>query len=408
MDGLVLPEHAQDRLEPPAGPGVGGCPVEARPLQPPGVPLVDLPGPDPLLEFRVPLHLGDPDGGVGSVCRVVVVAVVHEGLAERRGAVEARDPVAGEGADVFAPTHPEQVEPDARHPDRRDGGQDFDDLGALEWNHPAESDGFVPETLQFPNAVGVGRGAPSLRRPDGFERAPPGGVPVEEFGGEGEGDRLPRPPLFGHRVHPREGPVEFRGVPQDDVVDRDAVVETAGSVEVDYLVHRHRRHAIADVREGPAIAHRHERPVAEPEELPRADPEQPVALGESVPAALPSPPLDNGAGHEDAVVRRGREHLVGVLVVAVPEPVFGPSLSCEVEARVDQVLGVGEEEFHTCLPPRACTYVRTSRFDRVRMCRPVFSRSSHDRPFIPSHRPLVQRHTGATRRNSFSTAARAL
>ena len=72
-----------------------------------------------------------------------------------------------------------------------------------------------------------------------------------------------------------------------------------------------------------------------------------MALGDGVSTArLAARAVHDPLRDEHAIVRRRREDFMRVLVVALANAGFGTSLRAEVETRIDQILTVGEEEFH--------------------------------------------------------------
>src|SRR5689334_15382256 len=71
-----------------------------------------------------------------------------------------------------------------------------------------------------------------------------------------------------------------------------------------------------------------------------------MALRERVAPGAVADPVDDGLRHEQAGVRRLGQRLVGVEVVALPDPRLRALLGEEVEARIDLILAVGKEEPH--------------------------------------------------------------
>ena len=84
----------------------------------------------------------------------------------------------------------------------------------------------------------------------------------------------------------------------------------------------------------------------EPEEVPDADPVQPVPLSSRVLPRAARGSVHDGLGNEEAVDDVTVQCFVGIQVIALAHAQGRVFLGAEVEARVDLVLAVGEEEFH--------------------------------------------------------------
>src|SRR5438105_3401603 len=91
---------------------------------------------------------------------------------------------------------------------------------------------------------------------------------------------------------------------------------------------------------------------------------------------------------------------VRVLIVSLADSMRRPFLGDEVEARVDLILTVWEEELH----PPSCVvrWVRTRKFDNALMCFGTFCTSFQRRP-SDSQVPRVQQQWEATRARSART-----
>ena len=107
------------------------------------------------------------------------------------------------------------------------------------------------------------------------------------------------------------------------MVDRDAQVEAAFVIEVDDLVWRVRRGFVADVAERAAVAHRLHRRAwrgVEAEELSHSCPVEAVALGQGVFPGGTGQAVHDRLGDQQAVDDVLAQGLVGVQVVALPDP----------------------------------------------------------------------------------------
>ena len=136
---------------------------------------------------------------------------------------------------------------------------------------------------------------------------------------------------------------------EDDVVDRDAQVESAFGVEVDDLIRGYWRDFFVDVTEGTAVSHCLNMGTGcliEPEEAPDADSVQSVPLSSRVLTRAARGSVHDGLGNEEAVDDMAIQCLVGIQVIALAHAQGQVLLGDEVEVRVDLILAVGEEEFH--------------------------------------------------------------
>ena len=86
------------------------------------------------------------------------------------------------------------------------------------------------------------------------EAAPLSPVERKKLFCELKGYLLALAPLLGNDVEPRERPVKFLTVREDDVVHGEAVVEAAIDVKVDHLLDRVRGTLLTNIREGSAVA----------------------------------------------------------------------------------------------------------------------------------------------------------
>jgi hypothetical protein len=86
--------------------------------------------------------------------------------------------------------------------------------------------------------------------------------------------------------------------------------------------------------------------LVETEEASDANPIQPVSLGARVLSRTPRGSIHDCLGNEEAVDDMTIQSFMGVQVIALTYAQSRMFLSAEVEARVDLVLAVGEEEFH--------------------------------------------------------------
>src|SRR5262249_24506499 len=114
----------------------------------------------------VAFDLGNADGGVGSLRRVVVVLLVFERLSKRGGSVKAYDAEFAEIGDSVEPGHAKEVEAGLGGADRLRLLQAAAELGGCSGDHAAQGDVAVAEFLEFLDRVGVGRGTPALGDPD--------------------------------------------------------------------------------------------------------------------------------------------------------------------------------------------------------------------------------------------------
>jgi hypothetical protein len=136
---------------------------------------------------------------------------------------------------------------------------------------------------------------------------------------------------------------------EDNMVDRDAQVESAFGVEVDDLIGGYRRDFLVYVTEGTAVSHRlnvETGRLIEPEETPDADPVQSVPLSSRVLSRIAPGSVHDGLRDEEAVDDMTIQCLVGIQVVALAHAQGQVFLGDEVEVRVDLVLTVREEKFH--------------------------------------------------------------
>ena len=132
---------------------------------------------------------------------------------------------------------------------------------------------------------------------------------------------------------------------------------------------------LLDVAEGAAVSHGLDRGagcLVEAEEVPDADPVHPVALGGGVFACAARGAVHDGLGNQQAVDDMAVEGFVGIQVIALPDAQGRVLLGGEVEAGVDLVLAVGEEEFHRWAA-LACMWVRMRKLDNSCVCRGRFS-----------------------------------
>lgn len=129
----------------------------------------------------------------------------------------------------------------------------------------------------------------------------------------------------------------------------DAVVESAAVIEVDDFVDTVGRVLLSDVGERSTVAHDLQWCVAavEAEEASGALAVKAVALRGCVLAGSSAGlAVDDGLGDQQPVEGGLGEYLVGVQVVALPDAERVAFFGDEVEARVDLVLAVREEEPH--------------------------------------------------------------
>jgi hypothetical protein len=142
--------------------------------------------------------------------------------------------------------------------------------------------------------------------------------------------------------------IPLRPVGQNDVVEGNPHVETAGLVELDEFVDRVRRNALFDVGEGAAVSKDGKPRIAfrKAEEFVGAEPEETLTLGERIATRRLTESIDNPLRNEEPVERGGVEDLVGVEVITLSQAITRPSLRLEVEARINEILAVREEEPH--------------------------------------------------------------
>src|SRR5262249_1995763 len=107
------------------------------------------------------------------------------------------------------------------------------------------------DDLQRTDGGRVGGGAPPLGNADWFEAHPADPTAGAELGSQVEGELLPLPPVRQPRV--AGVVVGLRCVAEDDVVHRDAQVETTLVVEVNDLIRGVRRSVLAVVAECTAV-----------------------------------------------------------------------------------------------------------------------------------------------------------
>src|SRR5690606_14108512 len=195
------------------------------------------------------------------------------------------------GGYVVGAANTEQVKSGVRLADVIDSAEACEDLVGLERNHAAQCDQLVADALQDGDCLGVGVGTPALGNPDRLEADLAGVAAFPELVGHLEGDFLATGPFGRAFVVRMHGGV----VLEDDMVDRDPIIETAAFVEVDHLVDGVRRVLLAHIGEGTAVAHNAQWlvSVVEAEEPPRALAVKPVALSAGVLARLAGETVDD-------------------------------------------------------------------------------------------------------------------
>src|SRR5439155_1298796 len=110
----------------------------------------------------IPLDLRHADRGVVALERVVVVVRVLEGLAQRRGAVEADNAVARKRRKLLETRHAEEMELRVALADLGDCFKALENLAGLERHHASQRNVPIPDVLQNAHRMPVGARAPAL------------------------------------------------------------------------------------------------------------------------------------------------------------------------------------------------------------------------------------------------------
>ena len=84
------------------------------------------------------------------------------------------------------------------------------------------------------------------------------------------------------------------------------------------------------------------RPIVQPEELADSDAQKAMTLGQAVLRRLSArvDTIDDGLRDQEPIERDSLEDLVSVPVIAHAQTTASPSLCDEIEARVDEILGI--------------------------------------------------------------------
>src|SRR3954463_11192522 len=110
-------------------------------------------GQDRSLQGDISIYLRNLDGGKGPLDGVVIILLVHEGLAERRRAVEACDPEGFELGHRFEPGDPQQVKSCVGLSDSVDCKEAGQNVRGLQRDHAPECDVVVPNVLKLADTV---------------------------------------------------------------------------------------------------------------------------------------------------------------------------------------------------------------------------------------------------------------
>ena len=270
-------------------------------------------------QLRVCIDLGYPNRGIGSMKGVVVVLVVFECLAKRRGTVKAYDSELPKCLDILAARDPQKMKLRVRFPHGTRCLETGEDVACLQRNEASEGNVPIAQLLERLHGECIGFGTPSLRNSDWREailsgltiaagtvpptrRSSPAGLSSPEAldRGRPDADRI-RPDSEDHMVH------------------REAIIEAALLIEVCDFCGGVGRPFFPNVSESAAVAHRFEIRILQAEILPHSDTHEPVPLRSAVFPGPAAEAIDDRLRHQDPVIGGFTKQFMRIAVVALPD-----------------------------------------------------------------------------------------